>query len=235
MYDITYFLEKNRIFDDLHFPRLVSFPRTGSHWFRVMMEKYTGMPSVVRSFYDPNPKCVWGFHIHDRFIGIYEHSEGPTRNLKNVIYLYRNPCDTIFSLLKYDNVIPQGWRGNFNKQIMKKTISYSKEYRAHLDRWLNNNSDIENIIIIKYEDLKQASTFRQVIEFLGFLWDEEKFLKILKQTDKKSIKNLTIHDDMVINVEDLNAEYAGREQRKMFRKACRTQMISIFGDYFENY
>ena len=87
MYDITYLLEQKNIMSDLGFPRLVSYPRTGSHWLRILVEKYTGIPSVVQSFFDNNPKEVWGFHIHDRIVGSWEPTEGPTTNLKKVIYL----------------------------------------------------------------------------------------------------------------------------------------------------
>ena len=37
-------------YEDITFPFLVSFPRTGSHWLRMLMELYFDKPSLTRSF-----------------------------------------------------------------------------------------------------------------------------------------------------------------------------------------
>jgi len=51
MFDIIYKIDELNIFNDLSFPRLISYPRTGSHWFRILMEVYLTMPSAVQSFF----------------------------------------------------------------------------------------------------------------------------------------------------------------------------------------
>lgn len=238
MYDLTQMLLEYNLGQDLAFPRLVSYPRTGSHWFRVMMEKYTGQPSLMRSFYDPTPEKVWGFHIHNRVIGEHEPSEGPTKNLKKVIYLYRNPYDTIFSLLKYERIIPPLWKGAPSQLMSEKVALYAKEYKAHLDRWLTDNDDIENIIYLKYENLKSdraADEFKKAIEFLDFEWDEAKFHVVYNSTNKKSVKDLTPHDNSVINIEEINSLDMTQKQKQVFRLRYKNEIESIFGSrYFED-
>ena len=71
---------------------LVSFPRTGSHWLRMMMELYFERPSLVRIFYYPERKAYLTLHTHDLNLDVER---------SNVIYLYRDPVDTIYSQLQY--------------------------------------------------------------------------------------------------------------------------------------
>jgi hypothetical protein len=73
-------------------PFLVSFPRTGSHWLRLIMELYFGRPSLVRVFYYPERTDYLTLHTHDIDLDIER---------RNVIYLYRDPVDTVYSQLNY--------------------------------------------------------------------------------------------------------------------------------------
>jgi len=71
---------------------LVSFPRTGSHYLRMLMEVYFERPSLTRVFYFPEKKNYLTLHTHDLDLEV----KHPT-----VIYLYRDPVDTVYSQLKY--------------------------------------------------------------------------------------------------------------------------------------
>ena len=44
---------------------LVSFPRTGSHWLRMLMELYFQRPSLVRVFYFNERADYMCYHTHD--------------------------------------------------------------------------------------------------------------------------------------------------------------------------
>lgn len=237
MYDLTQMLNKEDLLNNLEFPRLVSYPRTGSHWFRVLMERYTNQPAYVRSFFDPNPKKMWGFHIHNREIEKYEESEGATRNLKKVIYLYRDPCETIFSLLKYDKIIPPRWEGDINDELSDQVEYLTLEYKKHLQRWTVDNNDIHEIILIRYSDLKQKpqDTFKKVISFLGFDWDENKFNKIFELTDKESVKKVTPHDNSVIHDEEVSYKDVTKTQRRVFKKHYEEKIKLIIGDLNEKF
>ena len=49
MFDITKKMEELNVFGDVYLPCLISYPRTGSHWFRILMEAYLREPSAVQS------------------------------------------------------------------------------------------------------------------------------------------------------------------------------------------
>jgi len=233
MYDITHIIKQKNIMNDLSFPRLVSYPRTGSHWLRILVEKYTGIPSVLQSFFDPYPQKVWGFHIHDREIGKFEPSEGPTTNLKKVIYLYRDPVDTIYSQMKYHKDLPFSWDGKSSDFISKKVEDYIEEYFNHMNRWLKNNQDIELLLIIKYEDIQKNSstTCKKVIDFLNFEWDEEKFENVYKECDKFLTKRVTPHDHSALNPEEIFHKDSADNQRNMFKLLFKDKIEEKFKEF----
>lgn len=234
MYDITYLLKQKDIMNDLSFPRLVSYPRTGSHWLRILVEKYTGIPSVVQSFFNNNPNDVWGFHIHDRIIGNWEPSEGPTKNLEKVIYLFRDPVDTIYSQMKYHKDLPPSWDGTNNEYISQKVEQYISEYYQHLKRWTLNNDDIAQILLVKYEDLVNSPsvTFEKVLKFLGFDWEQNKFDEVYSYCDKHLTKKVTPHDDNALNIEELVAKESAKKQKEQFKLLFSERIINKFYDVY---
>ena len=78
--------------DNPDFPYLVSFSRTGSHWLRMIMELYFEKPSLVRAFYFKDANDFTCYHTHDMDLELRR---------ENVIYLYRNPVETVYSQLCY--------------------------------------------------------------------------------------------------------------------------------------
>lgn len=236
MYDLEKEAISKGILSDIEFPRLVSYPRTGSHWFRILVEKYTGSPSYFRSFYTPNPSHVWGFHIHNRQADTPDKTEGIIEGLKKVIYLYRNPIDTIFSLLKYDNILPSNWNTEGIPTIRKKVIKFSKEYEKHLNFWLNNKHNAEKIIYVKYEDLKNnpKHTFKQILDFLQFDWDPERFDWVYKSVSKASTKSVTQHDYRVVNSEQLLTTNTIKKQKLKFKELFESDIKLIFKEYYES-
>ncbi len=83
-----------RFLADLDSPVLVSFPRTGSHWLRMTMELYFERPSLVRVFYYPDRTNYLTLHTHD-LPGVLPEDIGADIERSNVIYLYRDPVDTV--------------------------------------------------------------------------------------------------------------------------------------------
>ena len=92
--DATYVVDAESIRkfeDNPDNPYLVSFPRTGSHWLRMVMERYFGRPSLVRVFYYPERNDFLTLHTHDLELDVQR---------RNVIYLYRDPVETVFSQMR---------------------------------------------------------------------------------------------------------------------------------------
>lgn len=235
MYDITYKLKEFGVFNDTSFPRLISYPRTGSHWFRILMEAYLQKPSVVQSFFDPNPKEIWGFHIHHRHIDKPHHSEGPVTGLNKAIYLYRNPVDTIFSQLKYHGIIPIDWDGNGNLSLDDEIQKFSHEYFLHLKFYLNNASNIDEILYIKYEDLAgdPENAFKKCVEFLNEEWKAERFKTIYSLCDKSLTKKLTPHDVQAVDSLKINNKALSKHQKECFVKSYKEHIDLKFKEIYK--
>ena len=52
---------------DRTLPQLVSYPRTGSHWVRLVLEQYLDEYCRPTTFF--NSDNYWGYHLHDRIVG----------------------------------------------------------------------------------------------------------------------------------------------------------------------
>lgn len=176
--------------------QLVSYPRCGSHWVRLILEQYLDKYCLPTSFF--NKKDYWGYHLHDRVVG--KGDEGLTGGFDKVVYLYRKPTDTIFSLLMYENIDP------FN---LNNVEIISNEYYNHLNRWLYHNEDCHEIIFIKYDDImnNHLVEFEKIICFLGFEFDIHKLDRIYKEFSIKKSKE-HILDPKVINQGHFDGNYS---------------------------
>jgi len=166
------------------FPFLVSFPRTGSHWLRMLMELYFERPSLVRIFYFPERKDYLCLHTHDLNLDVFR---------KNVIYLYRDPIPTIYSQMKYENE---------NLNDISRIKYWTELYKRHLKKWLIEETVSEKKTIIRYECLKQdlSMEFKKIADFFGEGFDRDKVLSVAERISKVEVKNKTIHDKKVVNL-----------------------------------
>ena len=116
---------------------LVSFPRTGSHWLRMLMELYFGQPSLVRVFYYPERKDYLTLHTHDLELD---------EEYSSVIYLYRDAVDTIYSQLRYH-------QEDINSH--ERIAYWSDLYGRHLDKWLGIKKNLQSLkLLLNTNDLK---------------------------------------------------------------------------------
>lgn len=182
-----------------------------------MMEAYLEKPCGPQSFLFPQ-NTPWGLHVHDRVVGQGAYQEGPINNLKKVVYLHRDPASVIFSQLKYEGnaVVP--------KEHVEKLIN---EYATHLRRWRFENDDIENILDISYEEIKQdpAQAIAGVVRFIGHEVDDKKINSVCQHTDKSMTKRMTPHDPNALSDQSLLAPDEYARQRENFIDAF-SDMIS---------
>lgn len=176
----------NQLIIDPEFPFLVSFPRTGSHWLRMLMELYYETPSLVRIFYYKDARTFTCFHHHDLELQLER---------RKVIYLYRDPVHTVFSQLKYHmqdhNSIPliQYW---------------SDLYGKHLSKWLYEEAFTTRKVILRYEDLCSSieMTFRRLAEFMGDELDTRRLQNAVSQVSKLEVQRKSRHDRQVVNLSE---------------------------------
>ena len=203
---------------DTNFPFFVSFPRTGSHWFRIVMELYLGIPCLVESWTIKKPRTFWSYHRHDRYLD-------EVKNRSNVLYLYRHPVGTICSEMYY-------WEKNFSEHIDE----YIKLYSGHLIRWLYNHNDVNNFEAITYEGFKNnpATTVSRALSFLQICYpgnltyeiDENKIMNCYNNSSKQKIKEMTkVSNPKAVNIND---EY--KDIKKIFMEKYRDYILQKFVD-----
>lgn len=173
---------------------LVSFPRTGSHWLRMIMELYFGRPSLVRVFYYPRRRDYLTLHTHDLELDVQR---------THVIYLYRDPIDTIYSQLHYHRE-PMGQRDR---------IAYWTElYGRHLDKWLCRETFTQQKTVVRYERLMDntAEEFSKICHHFGAPLQSIQLQQATAKVTKEDVKRKTPHDTQVVDLAPLYKE--GRDR-----------------------
>lgn len=170
--------------DDPSFPFLVSFPRTGSHWLRMMMEQYFERPLLTLSFFNHEKKDYLLLHTHDMELDIVR---------ENVIYLYRDPVDTIFSQLMY-------YKEDLDSA--ERICHWSDIYGRHLAKWLHDEDFTRKKTVLSYERLRSdpETEFSKVARHFGAGLDSEKLKRAMEGSSKEKLKEKTTHDLQVVNL-----------------------------------
>ena len=174
---------------------LVSFPRTGSHWLRMIMELYFERPGLVRVFYYSEKTNYMTYHTHDMELA-FEH--------QTVLYLYRDPVPTIFSQMQYHK------QDIHDAEAREK---WTKLYARHLQKWLLDEDFTKHKTIINYEGLKNnpEKVFEMICRHFDENFDADKLLSIMDQVSKEEVAKKTTHDPQVIKLkqdyEDLRQEF----------------------------
>lgn len=155
----------------MHVPYLISWPRAGSHWLRIMLEQITDRPCLVRSFYmHPNPNWLL-LHRH-----MYN-DDHPAPRKRERLVLLRKLSDTLFSLAEYLDKGGAEWVG-----------ARAREYRKWYKRWVPGAE-----IVITYESLLVAPSIvlSKVLPFLGAGWEEQQLQDVADRTTPALVRALT--------------------------------------------
>ena len=199
--------------NDPDFPYLVSFPRTGSHWLRMLMELYFERPALVRVFYFRNRHDFTCYHTHDEDL--------ETGGRTNVVYLYRDPVDTVYSQLRY-----------YKEDItdIARVDAWSELYGRHLRKWLYDENCSKKKTILTYEGLKidLVSEFGKVATHFGVDLDAARLNAVAEQVSKASLKKKTAHDKQVVNLDP--GYVSDREQFRAAMGARVRDLVSAIDD-----
>lgn len=164
---------------------LVSFPRTGSHWLRELMELYFGSPILPRIFFHP---------LANEFIAQHTHDKSLELDWPNVIYLYRTPVDTVYSELRYEGLWPpREWA----------VRAVGRAYGRHLEKWLLNATFVRRRCDVRYRDLSERpeDVFARLSDFFGAEFDRGRVQDAVVKVDKDRVKSDTKHDDTVVRTD----------------------------------
>lgn len=168
------------------FPYLVSFSRTGSHWLRMIMELYFGKPALVRIFYFKDANDFTCYHTHDMELALER---------KNVIYLYRNPVETVYSQLRY-------YKEDTDDPMLRH--HWVDLYVRHLAKWLVRENFTNKKTVIYYEGMRSNmhGEFAKVCAHFDHPLNETKLDEVLDKVSKSELKQKTTHDKQVVNLSD---------------------------------
>lgn len=183
--------------DDADFPYLVSFSRTGSHWLRMIMELYFEKPSLVRAFYFKDATEFTCYHTHDMELQLRR---------ENVIYLYRDPVETVYSQLGYYKE---------SADDRERRQHWTNLYARHLAKWLVHDDFTKKKTVITYEGMRSNmhGEIEKICRHFGKEFDPAKLDSVLTQVSKDELKKKTKHDQQVVNLSDTY-----RNERDVFKE-----------------
>ena len=192
------------------FPWLISFPRTGSHWLRMIMELYFGKPGLRRIFFYPDANDFTCYHWHDVDLA--------TQDVKSVIYLYRYPVDTIYSQLRYHKE---------DVQSAERVRHWSMVYARHLSKWLFDETFTNRKTVVRYEGLQREphAEFGKICTHLDLPFDPGRLDAAMSKVSKSKLKEKTQHDEQIVN---LSNEYAN--EKETFRGRFGTLILDVMAE-----
>ena len=200
----------NSYTSDPDFPFLVSFSRTGSHWLRMVMELYFEKPSLVRIFYFKGSRDFTCYHTHDLDLKLIR---------ENVIYLYRDPIDVVYSQLCY-----------YKQDVDDREIRnyWANLYARHLVKWLYEEQFTRKKTIITYEGMvcDMSNEINKICLHLGEHFIQSKLDDVLEKVSKDRLKEKTKHDPQVVN---LSSDYRDKriEFCENYGRSIVDEMVSI--------
>lgn len=196
--------------------KLVATPRCGGHWVNMLINIYIRKLFITEfEFNDNNNVCS---HTHD---GRLE------EKYNNVIYLYRNPVDKIFSEVMYyhKNKIYQN-KIHYNNDINDRNymICQLDMYIEHLEKWMLKENYSKKKTFLCYDLLKNDFDieFKKVCKHFNVDIDIDK-INNLKIYQKEHVKNKIYYDDRIINL---------KEDYEKIRDEFKLNHMVFIQDYF---
>jgi hypothetical protein len=171
---------------------LVGFPRSGNHYVSVCLEKYTDNRSPISNYRGLAGRSLTVYRIHaGEFRGT--HDLKMDARFRKVVFLYRNPVDTLYSYCRYEGIRP-------NMERIRQEADF---WARHTMKWMFTEGHSRRKVILCYERLLAdfCREFGRLLDFFGLGKDAERMRQIRQSTTKEEIKALVDRkDNKVINV-----------------------------------
>ena len=226
--------------DEIRATALMSFPRSGNSWTRSLVEKSTGFATTAiycesrRGFaYSCTYKNVFLVKTH-RGNGIFTY-RGRKRTFERLVYLVRNPFDSMLSYLKFkrshgnnQRIIRKSDIGTKRELLVQELItiktiqSFVDRYRSLFAAWKQLSLPT---IIVRYEDLKASPVIvlRLIRRFLVPLrLDADQ-----KEDDQDDdVQSLYYHDDPDAFTKHKQFKKYQKEEMEKLLCAVRTDLAN---------
>jgi hypothetical protein len=213
---------------DNSIPYYVGVSRSGSHWIRLVLEGYMGGKSPLSNFI----ACKDDINILLNRLNDFKGTHDMQLDFKaeNVIYLYRNPIDCIFSNLKYDGT----------DLLNRNAVDYYLDiWIRHIQKWYYDEQLTKNKVILCFEKLQEdfVSEFSKILSFLNLEIDVDKIIKAKDIYTKGKIREI-VHDKKVINNEsdyeiqrdkfiELHGKYIYEKLPETHRRICQFPKLLV--------
>ncbi len=221
-------------------PAFITYPRVGSQWLEVVMEKYFDRPCLRErraTLIDPDRDDWLFFHDHDR-----DHQLRHDR----VLYLYRSPVETVHSHLIYHfkHTRRKSWWGRWRQRnelpiTREKVLATSADYRKHLEKWLLSAQRARAVVRYELLQSRPPDEFRTICDFFELPFDADRVTATLEEASRKKMVEIAVKKsalDQSLLSEDYRADRANfeRDYGDLVRSAVITAELAPHFAYLEN-
>lgn len=185
--------------NDVH---LVSFPRSGNTWMRVILAEIlygkSGDGLDDLQYFIPDNQVRFNLNrlVDSEFHVVKSHyplnySDSKTKKYNRVIYLIRDPRDVVVSHYRYMSA--RGYTTDFDNFLIDWVTGriWPTSWREHVNSWIGIDSKTNdfNICIIRYEDLL-SEPIAQVQKAVDIIGIEANLNTVQRALDLASAENM---------------------------------------------
>jgi len=161
---------------------LASYPRSGSTWLRFMLfESLLGEASEFGSVNQAIPDVKLhraGLPLMPGGSRLIKTHEVYQPQYRKAVYLVRDPRDVALSEYAYQTalgLVDQNLDDYLNR-FLRESVNPFSSWRAHVESWLNAPLEKEQLLVIRFEDLRADTvyTILQIATFLGLTPEEKR-------------------------------------------------------------
>jgi Sulfotransferase domain len=175
---------------------LASYPRSGSTWLRFLLYesiagKSSGFGNVNQSIPDVKEHKI-GVPLmpnNGRLIKTHEvyHPE-----YRKAVYLVRDPRDVALSEYAYQTALGLVDQplDKYLPLFLSKGVNPFSSWSAHVESWLSAPLSSENLLIVKFEDLRRDTVkgVAEIVQFFGIAPDEERIRQAIANNSVERMK-----------------------------------------------
>jgi hypothetical protein len=203
----TYILSRlNRVEPDVY---VVSYPKCGRTWLRIMLQKYLELQGhSLHFFHDKSLVSISGEQIVK-----FEHDQGhwipaPLRKEqlsfhtgkyqdKKVLFMVRDPRDVLVSSWYHLTYRERIFKQDLSAFIRDDLVGIDKLI-AFTNMWIENKHVPQSFFLLSYEQMHSdtAASFRQVLEFMGFGADMEAVNQAVEASSFENMKRMESDGDL---------------------------------------
>jgi estrone sulfotransferase len=224
---------------------LVSYPRSGNTWMRVLISEllYGESGESIKSldYYVPDiyEETYADNVIPAPFHCVKSHSpcnyHSPSSNYKQVIYLIRDPRDVVLSYYRY-----QGKLAHYSFGFEQFIIDWLNgriwpcSWQEHVNSWTGGNIQNKNLnlYVVRYEDLL-SDTERQILELTSSLG-----LNVTKEAVQRAVASANVENMRMKEAQGMRAsekaqgfQFIGLATSKAWKDTLTLHQLDLINSY----